>query len=131
MKIDNLKEFARLRKNLIEERESIESRLNQINGALGELQGAAAVSGTPAPASASKGGRRGGRRQLSAEARARIAEAQKARWASARKKSGNGAAGGGAKTAGRRKMSPAARKRIADAAKQRWAAAKAAGRNAL
>jgi hypothetical protein len=64
-----------------------------------------------------------GRRTMSASARAKIAAAQKARWAKAK----------GKKTAktGRRKMSAAARAKIAAAAKARWAKAKAAGKRSL
>jgi hypothetical protein len=58
---------------------------------------------------------------MSASARARIAAAQKARWAKVK-------ASGGAP---RRKMSAAARAKIAAAAKARWAKAKAAGRKSL
>ena len=63
-----------------------------------------------------------GTRTMSASARARIAAAQKARWAKVK-----GSPGG----APRRKMSPAARAKIAAAAKARWAKAKAAGRKSL
>jgi hypothetical protein len=59
---------------------------------------------------------------MSASARARIAAAQKARWA---KVKGNGGSGP------RRRMSSAARAKIAAAAKARWAKAKAAGRKSL
>ena len=63
----------------------------------------------------------GGRRRMSAAARAKIAAAQKLRWAKYRKGSGKG----------RRKMSAAARAKIAAAAKARWAKAKAANRRTL
>jgi len=59
------------------------------------------------------------RRRLSAAAKARIAAAQKARWAKSRP----------AKRA--RKLSAAARKKISQIAKARWAKAKAAGRKTL
>lgn len=66
-------------------------------------------------------GRRGG---MSAAGRARIAAAQRARWA---KINGKVAP---AKT-GKRKMSAAGRAAIAAAAKARWAKAKAAGKTRL
>jgi hypothetical protein len=82
-----------------------------------------------APASQRRGRPRG--RRMSAEARRRISEAQKARWA---KQKGEAPGDAGAKTlqpakaakrgrrrGGPRKMSPAARKRISDAQKKRWA----------
>lgn len=78
-------------------------------------------------------GRRG-RRTMSADARRRISEAQKARWA---KQRGDESAAAKAKAApeakagkaavrrgGARKMSAAARKRISEAQKARWAKAK-------
>ena len=81
-------------------------------------------------------GRRGqGRRRMSADARRRISEAQKARWA---KQKGDGSpdaaakaapqpkAAKGARRGGARKMSAAARKRISDAQKARWAKQRAA-----
>jgi hypothetical protein len=67
-----------------------------------------------------------GKRTMSASARARIAAAQKARWAKVKGKKPAVSAG-----TGRRKMSPAARAKLAAAAKARWAKAKAAGRKSL
>ena len=61
---------------------------------------------------------------MSASARAKIAAAQRLRWAKYRK---GGAKGG----KGRRKMSPAARAKIAAAARARWAKAKAANKRTL
>lgn len=75
-------------------------------------------------------GRRGGRRKMSAAARARIAAAQRARWARAK---GASVAEPAAKvaasaTTGKKKggMSAAGRARIAAAQKARWAKVKAA-----
>jgi len=56
---------------------------------------------------------------ISAAGRARIAAAQKARWAKVKGKTG------------KRTMSASARAKIAKAAKARWAKAKAAGKNRL
>jgi len=67
------------------------------------------------------------RRKMSAAARAKIAAAQKARWA---KSKGQKSAAKPAKKA-RRKMSAAGRARIAAAAKARWAKAKSQGKNSL
>ena len=67
----------------------------------------------------------GGRRKMSAAARAKIAAAHRARWAKQKR---------GAPVAvkkGKRKMSPAARAKIAAAARARWARAKAANRKTL
>jgi len=76
-------------------------------------------------ASASANGH-GGRRKMSAAARAKIGAAQRARWA--KQKKGTPAA---APKKGRRKMSAAARAKIAAAARARWAKAKAANRKTL
>lgn len=67
---------------------------------------------------------RTGKRGMSAAGRARIAAAQKARWAKQK---------GTAKPAskGKRKMSAAGKAKIAAAARERWRKAKAAGRNTL
>jgi hypothetical protein len=59
---------------------------------------------------------RTGRRELSASARARIAAAQRARWAKLRASKGNG---GGRSV--KRTMSPSARAKIAKAQRARWA----------
>lgn len=78
------------------------------------------------------GGRSGGnhtvsgRRTMSASARARIAAAQRARWAKVKGKQPAKSSGGS-----KRKMSAAARAKIAAAARARWAKAKAAGRKSL
>jgi len=103
------------------------------NPKFGRVDGRFALPGGAAGAVRAKGG--GGRRgQLSAAARARIAEAQRKRWAASRKGQGGGqsaqksAAGGASR---KRRLSPAARKAIAEAARRRWAAAKAAGRSRL
>lgn len=60
-------------------------------------------------------------RTMSPEAKARIAAAQKARWAKIRKEKGNTGAPAGSGTRKKRNMSAAARKRISDAQKKRWA----------
>jgi len=66
-----------------------------------------------------------GKRTMSASARARIAAAQKARWAKVKGETEKPA------SKGKRKMSAAARAKIAAAAKARWAKAKAAGKKSL
>ena len=69
---------------------------------------------------------------MSAEGRARIAEAQRKRWALKKKakgaSSGSSQPGAGARKAAPRKsrFTPEVRKRLAEAMKQRWAAKKAA-----
>jgi hypothetical protein len=83
------------------------------------MRGAGAPSGAPAAAAAP-----GGKRTLSAEGRARIAEAQRKRWASQRKP-GRATQAAPAKQAPKRKLSAAGRKRIIEATKARWARVKA------
>jgi hypothetical protein len=107
---------------------------NRLDQAISALQGiestASAVTarrgrppGRPAAAKA------GGRRRMSAEARRRISEAAKARWAERKGTSGRKRASA-KKTASapakgvRRGMSPAARKRMSEMMKARWAARK-------
>jgi hypothetical protein len=63
--------------------------------------------------------------KMSAAGRAKIAAAQKARWAKAK------GAKATVKPAKKRKMSAAGRAKIAAAAKARWAKVKAAGRTSL
>jgi hypothetical protein len=81
----------------------------------------AAILGESAPV---KLGRPPGRRRMSAAARARIAAAQRLRWAKQRK-------GVKGPKPGRRKMSAAARARISAIAKARWAKVKAKGGRTL
>jgi hypothetical protein len=88
--------------------ESLESELSRL---LGSAEGAV----TPRK-----------RRKMGAAARAKIAAAQRARWA---KHPGTKAPKTAAKP--RRKFSAAARKRLAESAKARWAKARAAGKTTL
>jgi ABC-type Fe3+-citrate transport system substrate-binding protein len=92
-------------------KDKIESLQTELNRLLGSTNGTAAARK---------------RRKMSALARARIAAAQKARWAKRR-----GVKSSKAAAKPRRKMSAAARKRLAQLAKARWAKAKAAGRKTL
>ena len=73
---------------------------------------------------------RNGRRKMSAEGRARIVAAQKARWAKVRSKSGAKQAAD-SPTKPKLKMSAAAKAKISAAAKARWKKAKAAGKSRL
>jgi len=92
MKPDSLSEFARLRSALHQERLDLRHRLEQIDAALSRaqppslssLEGAAPAPAVNAPAqrAAKKGPKRSGK--MSAATRARIAEAARKRWASAR-----------------------------------------------
>ena len=70
--------------------------------------------------------RRTGSRQISAAGRARIAAAQRARWARVRGEAGQKQ---NVVTMPKKMMSAAARKKIAAAQRARWAKIRAAGRN--
>jgi len=61
------------------------------------------------------------RKPLSAAARARIAAAQRKRWAASKKQQGHAAAPAKQSSPKKRKISPAARKRMAEATRKRWA----------
>jgi hypothetical protein len=95
-------------KRAIAVREQIETLEHELAAILGE---------TPATPTAGHGGRR----KMSAAARAKIGAAQRARWAKQK----------GLVVKPRRKMSAAARAKIAAAARARWAKAKAANRRTL
>jgi hypothetical protein len=100
----------------------------------------ASRAGQSATASTATGRRGRGRRRMSADARRRISEAQKARWAKQRGDKPAVAVADAAPQAraakktrrrgGARKMSAAARKRISEAQKARWAKQKAAKKKA-
>ena len=67
---------------------------------------------------------RGGRRHMSTEARRRISEAQKRRWAKRKRVGAASAAGSSVTVIGKRRggMSAEARKRLSEMMKRRWAA---------
>jgi len=85
-----------------EQIESLEQQLNSLLTGSSKIQ--------------NRGTRSGARRTMSASARARIAAAQRARWAKVK-----GKASAGAAPRKRRKMSAAGRARIIAATKARWA----------
>ena len=97
-------------------KEQIEALTSELAGIFGELAGSTTKRLGRPPGTG-----------MSAAGRARIAAAQRARWAKVKGK-GN-ITDGAAKP--KRKMSAAGRARIAAAAKARWAKAKAAGRSRL
>lgn len=135
MKSADLGEFVKLRRQLSEEKTMIEHRLRLINEALGEmpLPSLSPLQGVIAPSNQEQ--RRRGRGTRSPEARARMAAAQRKRWAAAGSKAPASIEDADpaveSKEKPRRKMSEAGRKAIAEAAKRRWAAARAAGKTAL
>jgi hypothetical protein len=98
--------------------EALESKL----AAFGDGGAAAPAAGSP-----TKGKR--GRRKMSAAGKAKIAAAQRARWAKVHAAAGKAAPASGKK--GKRKVSPAVRAKLAAIARARWAKAKASGKSAL
>ena len=131
MRTNSLAQFAKLHRKLTEERQTLQSRLQAINEALGDmpLPSLAATQGVGnQTAFKSTGRRRGG---MSPAGRARIAAAQRARWAKLKGGNTTVAVSNGSGLKKKRQMSPAARKAIAAAARKRWAAAKAAGKSRL
>ena len=100
--------------------QSLRGQLSRLDRAISALEGGASAPrrGRP-PKSATSSTIRHGRRRMSAEARARISAAQRARWA---KQKGQATAKKAAKKAGgRRGMSAASRKRLSELMKKRWA----------
>ena len=119
--IDKLEEALSLRKQ-------IASLQEKLSGMFGSSESKAAGTTTAAPR-----GRRGGKRTVSPEARARMAASQKARWA--KRNQAKGASGGSsasssssgrAAQAPKRKggITPEGRAKLAAAMKARWAARK-------
>jgi hypothetical protein len=101
------------------ERDKLQKDLNRLNAAIKALGGGSASTGPST---------NGKRPKLSAAGRARIAAAQRARWAKLRGQGGKSAQKPKVVSmpAKRKTMSPAARKKIAAAQKARWAKVKAA-----
>lgn len=126
MNYNRLKQYVAFREALQEEKANLESRLEKINEALGVSSEQAAPSPNRAPAPRRAGGGRR-RRIMSEEAKARIAAAQRARWA--RIKGQSGAAPAAARSSSRPRrggMSPEQRAKIAAAQTARWARIRAA-----
>jgi hypothetical protein len=101
-----------------------EDRKKRLDAQIAEIR-QQMTGGSAKPAATSEPGRK--RRKVSAAGRKRMAEAQRKRWAAAKKQSG--AAPKAAKAEAKkpkRKMSAAGRKRISEATKKRWALVRAA-----
>lgn len=98
------------------QRERIFEQIAQVRGTLGQ--------GASREVASSDAAVKPTRRQMSASARRRIAEAQKKRWAAFNKSKAVAVpkkVAGKAATPRRRKLSAAGRKAIAEAARKRWA----------
>jgi len=101
--------------------EGFESQKAQIDAQIAELR--QMLSGRPAETAVTPGPARRKRRKISAAGRARIAEAQRKRWAESKKASEPSAPKSAPKP--KRKLSAAGRQAIVAAAKKRWAAKRA------
>jgi len=91
-----------------------EEQMKRLNARIAELRQMLNPSATDGSAPAPV------KRRMSTAARARIAAAQRKRWAEARRQSG--AASSGIRTRKKRKLSAAGRKALIEATKRRWAA---------
>ena len=101
--------------------EGFESQKAQIDAQIAELR--QMLSGRPAETAVAPKPARRKRRKMSAAGRARIAEAQRKRWAESKKAPAPSAAKAAPKP--KRKLSAAGRRAIVAAAKKRWAAKRA------
>ena len=89
MKTDSLREYVSIRSSLLNEKQQIQARLRALDEALGSLptpsmsviDGATTTKKELRP----RGNQRKPNRQMSPEARERIAAAARARWAAAKK----------------------------------------------
>lgn len=100
---------------LRDERKQAQTQVEKLDQAIAVIEGLSGRSTTTRSKS-----KRGGR-SLSAEARRRISEAQRARWAARKKQAGSTASAGPRPVPNRKPLSPAARRKIAAAQKARWA----------
>jgi hypothetical protein len=104
---------------LREERKQAQTQIAKLDQAIAAVEGVLKAGGnSQITTRTSRSNSRG--RSLSAAARKRISESQRARWAQRRKQATTSSAGK-ARPAARKTMSPAARRRIAAAQKARWA----------
>jgi len=83
MATDPLKDYLKLRKSLAAEADKLRKRLAEIEAVLGEPAKAAPAKAAARTAAPKKNAKK--KRTLSPEARAKIAAAQKRRWAKAKK----------------------------------------------
>ena len=84
--------------------------------------------GSSSDANTAQAKQRGGKRVLTAEARKRMAEGQRRRWAAARGESQPAASAPAPARRKKRKLSPEGRRAIVAALKKRWAATRAAAK---
>ena len=102
-------------------------RIDRAIAALEGLDGTAILKAT-APSAQPALAKARGRRRMSAAARRKIAEAQKARWAERNATTALIGQVAPVKSGGRRTVSAASRKKMAEAQRKRWAARKKAAK---
>lgn len=100
---------------LRDERKQAQTQVEKLDQAISVIEGLSGSTNTRS----SNGSRRG--RSLSAAARKRISDAQRARWALRKKQAGMASSTGPRAVPNRKPLSAAARRRIAAAQKARWA----------
>lgn len=100
---------------LKDERKQAQAHVEQLDQAISVIEGLSGRSNTRISNGTSGG------RSLSAAARKRISEAQRARWAQRKKQAGSVASAGPRAVQNRKPLSASARRRIAAAQKARWA----------
>jgi hypothetical protein len=111
--------LPKLRRSVIEAAiVGFEQQKIQIDSQISELR--AMLAGSPAESAATSETRTPKRRKMSAAARRRIGDAQRARWAASKKAAGASAPKATPKP--KRKISAAGLKAIREATKKRWAA---------
>lgn len=109
---------------LIAALESFEAQKKRLEESISQVRRLLNSNEPTEPAAAAAPSGKTGRRKLSAASRAKMAEAQRLRWAKVKGTAPSTPAV--AKPKAKRKLSAAGRKRISEAAKKRWAAIKAA-----
>jgi hypothetical protein len=100
---------------LRDERKQAQTQVEKLDQAISVIEGLSGRTNTRS----SNGSRRG--RSLSAAARKRISDAQRARWALRKKQAGTASSVGPRAVPSRKPLSASARRRIAAAQKARWA----------
>jgi hypothetical protein len=116
---------------LREQREQAQLQLDKLNSAISVLEDLFGRNGSTAPRNtAPRNTAQQGKRVVSALARRRMAEAQRARWARARGGSQAATTKAPSKAPVRRILSAAARRKIAAAQRARWARVRAQQKSA-
>jgi hypothetical protein len=127
MKYDILKQYTKLRTSLEQERAEIQTRLSEIEAALGTETAPEVASTAEAPIRKGPGRPKGSKRKMTAANKAKLIAGIKARWAKYRAEKAGKTVVSEVKGPGKPKgkMSAAGRAAIVAAQKARWAKIKA------